>query len=134
MSLVSEFQDFIAKGNVLDLAVAFVMGAAFNALVTALVTDIVTPIMGIPGHVNFAAITYTINGSTFLIGAFVNSVIAFISIAVAVFFFIIKPVQRMQNRMNKPQQAAATTKACPQCLSSIPLKAKRCAFCTSMVR
>ena len=134
MSMVSEFRDFIAKGNVLDFAVAFVMGAAFNALITALVTDIVTPIMGIPGHVNFAAITYSINGSTFLVGAFINSVIAFISIAVAVFFFIIKPVERIQNRIKKPQAPTSTTKVCPECLSVIPLEAKRCAFCTSVVK
>src|SRR5271155_4132975 len=92
MSLISDFTDFISKGNVLDLAVAFVMGAAFNAVVTALVTDIVTPLIGVPGQVNLAGLTYNVNGSIFLVGAFINSVIAFISIAVAVFFFIVKPM------------------------------------------
>ena len=90
MSLLSDYKNFITKGNVLDLAVAFVMGAAFNALVTALVTDIVTPLIGIPGHVNFSSISFTINGSTFLLGTFLNSVIAFVTISIAVFFFIIK--------------------------------------------
>lgn len=131
MSLVQEFRDFIVKGNVLDLAVAFVMGAAFNALVTALVTDLVTPLIGVPGHVNFADITYTINGSTFLVGAFVNSIIAFLSISVAVFFFIIKPVSKLQ----KPKQAPAPdTRDCPYCLSKVPIKATRCPFCTSMLK
>lgn len=134
MSLLGEFKAFISKGNVIDLAVAFVMGAAFNAVVTALVTDIVTPIIGIPGHLNFADITYTINGSTFLLGAFINSVIAFASIAVAVFFFIIKPMAKLQGLTAKQKkEAAPDTKECPQCLSKIPLKAKRCAFCTSEV-
>jgi large conductance mechanosensitive channel len=132
MSLLQEFQSFITKGNVIDLAVAFVIGAAFNAVVTALVTDIVTPLIGIPGHVNLAGITFTVNGSTFLIGAFVNSVIAFLSIAIAVFFFVIKPMAKMQKATSKPQPAAAPdTKTCTECLSKIPIMAKRCAFCTS---
>jgi large conductance mechanosensitive channel len=132
--MLTEFKDFALKGNILDLAVAFVMGAAFNALVTALVTDIVTPLIGIPGHVNFAAVTYTINGSTFLLGAFVNSIIAFLSICIAVFFFIIKPVSKMQ-ALKKPKEAAAPkTKVCPYCISNIPINATRCAFCTSKIK
>lgn len=135
MSLVSEFRDFVVKGNVLDLAVAFVMGTAFSAVVTALVTDIITPIIGIPGAVNFDAITYTIHGSTFMIGAFINALIAFLSIAVAIFFFIIKPVSKVQNKLKKPAAPGEpTTKECPYCLSTIPIKATRCAFCTSKLK
>ncbi len=134
MSLVTDFKDFISKGDVLDLAVAFVMGAAFNTVVTAMVTDIVSPLIGVPGHVNFASITYTVNGSTFLIGAFINSIIAFLAIAIAVFFFIIKPVAKLNN-LKKPKNAPGpTTKTCPYCLSAIPLNATRCAFCTSQLK
>ncbi len=131
MSIISEFKDFISKGNVIDLAVAFVMGAAFNAVVTALVTDIVTPLIGVPGSVNFAALTYTVNGSTFLFGAFINSIIAFLSITVAVFFFIIKPMEKVKG---KPKDVPADTKNCPYCLSKIPIKATRCPNCTSKLK
>ena len=134
MSLLDEFKAFISKGDVLDLAVAFVMGAAFNAVVTAMVTDIVTRLIGIPGHVNFASITYTINGSTFLLGAFVNSVIAFLAIAVAVFFFIIKPISKLQALGKPTAPPAPNTKNCPYCISNIPLKATRCPFCTSELK
>lgn len=132
MPLIDELKGFIFRGNILDLAVAFVMGAAFNALINALVTDIVTPIIGIPGHVNFASITYTINGSQFLIGAFINSVISFISIAIAIFFFVIKPMSKLSSlNKNPPQPVPPASKACPYCTSSIPIKAIRCPFCTS---
>ncbi len=132
MSILGEFKDFIMKGDVVDLAVAVVIGLAFNAVVTALVVDIITPIIGIPGHVNFASITYTINGSTFLIGAFLNALITFLSVAVAVFFFVVKPVEKMKNFNKKPVEAKTPdTKKCPYCLSDISLKATRCAFCTS---
>ncbi len=135
MSLIEEFKSFISRGNVIDLAVAFVMGAAFNSLITALVTDIVTPIIGIPGHVNFASITYTINGSTFLVGAFINSAISFLSIAVAIFFFIIKPMSKLGSLGKKPSTIPSpTTKSCPYCISSVPIKATRCPFCTSKLK
>ncbi len=130
MSLIEEVKSFIVRGNVIDLAVAFVIGAAFNSLVTALVTDMVTPIIGIPGHVNFASLTYTVNGSTFLVGAFINSVISFLSIAFAIFFFIIKPMSKLKPASTGPAPAP-TTKECPYCFSSIQIKATRCPFCTS---
>ncbi len=130
MSVISEFKDFISKPDVLDLAVALVIGLAFNAVVTAMVTDIVTPVIGIPGHVNFTSIAYTVNGSTLLVGSFLNAVITFLTIAVAVFFFIVKPASKLKS-MKKPEPAAPDTKVCPYCLSKIPIKATRCAFCTS---
>ncbi len=131
MSLVQEFKDFIMKGDVIDLAVAVVVGLAFNTVVTAFVTDIVTPLIGIPGHVNFATLTYTINGSTILFGTFVNAVINFITIALVVFFFIIKPMSKIKEKTTKKVTLSPTTKQCPECLSVIPIGAKRCAFCTS---
>jgi large conductance mechanosensitive channel len=132
MSLLEEFKAFMTKGDVIDLAVAVVVGVAFNAVVTAFVTDIITPIIGIPGHVNFASFTYTINGSTFLIGTFINAIISFITIALVVFFFLVKPASRFK----KPEviKEPPPTKTCPECLSQIPAKARRCAFCTSKVR
>jgi large conductance mechanosensitive channel len=134
LSLASEFKDFIMKGDVVDLAVAVVIGLAFNAVITALVADIVTPLIGIPGHVNFAAYTYTINGSVFMVGSFVNAVISFATIAVVVFFFIVKPANKLKERAAKKNVAAPTTKICPECLSTIPIGAKRCAFCTSKLK
>jgi large conductance mechanosensitive channel len=131
VSLATEFKDFIMKGNVIDLAVAVVIGVAFNAVITAFVSDIITPLIGIPGHVDFSALTYTINGSVFMVGSFVNAIIAFITIALVIFFVIVKPVTKMKERAEKKQQVSPTTKTCPECLSIIPLKAKRCMFCTS---
>src|SRR5271157_4997922 len=95
MSLFADFKNFLMKGDVIDLAVAVVVGVAFNAVVTAFVTDIITPLIGIPGHVNFASLTYTINGSVFMVGLFINAIINFITIALVVFFFIVKPVAKM---------------------------------------
>lgn len=133
MSLANEFKDFILKGNVIDLAVAVVIGVAFNAVITAFVTDIITPLIGIPGHVDFSSLTYTINNSVFMVGSFVNAIIGFITIALVIFFFVVKPVSKMKEMTSKKPIAPPNTKQCPECLSNIPLKAKRCAFCTSKV-
>ena len=131
MSLVGDFKAFINKGDVLDLAVAFVMGAAFNALVTNLVTDIVTPLIGVAGHFDFSSIQYTFNGSTILLGAFINAIISFITIAVAIFFFVIKPMAKLNGTQKPNPPAPPDTKECSYCISKIPLKATRCPFCTS---
>jgi len=133
MSLTSELKDFIMKGDVIDLAVAVVIGVAFNAVITAFIGDIITPLIGIPGHANFATLTYTINGSVFYLGLFINALISFITIALVIFFFIIKPVSKMKEMTSKKAVATPTTKQCPQCLSVIPIGAKRCAFCTSQL-
>ena len=134
MSIVSEFLDFISKGDVIALATAVVFGVAFNSVITALVVDLITPLLGVPGHVNFNSITYTVNGSTFLVGPFVSSIINFIVIALVVFFLIVRPAQRFAARKAAGKEKSPTTKVCPQCLSNIPIKAKRCMYCTSRVR
>ncbi len=136
MSLGSEFKDFIMKGNAIDLAIGVVVGVAFNAVVTALVSDIITPLIGIPGHVNFSAYTYTVNGSVFMVGAFVNALISFITIAIVVFFFVVKPISKMKeaSAAKNKKEEKATTKKCQECLSEIPIAARRCAFCTSEVK
>jgi len=132
--MFAEFKTFVLRGNVVDLAVGIVIGSAFGAVITALVKDLITPLIAaIFGKPNFAAIAFTINSSTFLIGEFINAVVAFILVAFAVFFFVVKPVNFMVARSRKEPPADPTTKKCAQCLSEIPLDAKRCAFCTEPV-
>jgi large conductance mechanosensitive channel len=127
------FKEFVFRGNVLDLAVAVVMGAAFSAVVTALVKDIITPLIAaIVGAPDFSAIALTVNGSKILIGAFLNEVLAFLLMAIAVYFFIILPVNHLMERLRRGEVPPdPTTKKCPECLSEIPIAARRCAFCTS---
>jgi large conductance mechanosensitive channel len=131
--MLQGFKQFILRGNVLDLAVAVVMGVAFGAVVTALVKDIITPfIAAIVGNPDFSAIEFTINGSKFPIGDFINAVISFILIAAAVYFFIVLPMNTLLARMRRGEAAPdPTTKKCPECLSDVPIAARRCAFCTS---
>jgi large conductance mechanosensitive channel len=129
-----EFAKFIAQGNLIQLATAFVMGAAFSALVTALVADIITPLIGVAGKFNFSAWNTSVNGSVFQQGLFLNALISFITIALVVFFLIALPYQRYLDRKAARAKAAApTTRTCPECLSTIPIGAKRCSFCTSVV-
>jgi large conductance mechanosensitive channel len=130
--MLQGFKQFILRGNVLDLAVAVVMGVAFGAVVTALVKDIITPfIAAIVGKPDFSAIEFTINGSKFPIGDFINAVISFILIAAAVYFFIVLPMNTLLARMRRGEAAPdPTTKKCPECLSDVPIAARRCAFCT----
>jgi large conductance mechanosensitive channel len=133
-SIRDDFGKFITRGNLVQLAIAFVMGAAFSALITALVDDIFTPLIGTAGHFDFSAWKYTVNHSQFLQGEFINALIAFVTIAVVVFFAIALPYQRYVDRKEaKAPKPAATTRACPECLSQIPIAAKRCSFCTSAV-
>lgn len=131
--MLKGFRQFILRGNVLDLAVAVVIGAAFGAVVTALVKDLLTPLIAaIIGEPDFSAITFTVNGSKFLIGDFINALFSFLAIAAAVYFFVIVPVNAMQARMRRGETPPdPTTKACPECLSNVPIAAKRCAFCGS---
>jgi large conductance mechanosensitive channel len=131
--MIEEFKKFILRGNVVDLAVGVVMGAAFGSVVTALVKDLITPIVSIPGKVNFPNQSVTIGGGVFLYGDFLNTVISFLLIAVSVFFFIVRPVNWLMERRKSETPVEPVTRECPQCLSSIPVKARRCAFCTSEV-
>ena len=127
------FKKFLLRGNVVDLAVAVVIGAAFGAVVQALVKDIVTPIIGAFGGVpDFSAWFFTINGSKFLIGDFINALLGFVIIAAVVYYFVVLPVQRLMDRYKgEPPVAPVTTRECPYCLSKVPLAATKCAFCTS---
>jgi large conductance mechanosensitive channel len=127
------FKEFVLRGNVLDLAVAVVIGAAFGAVVTALVKGILTPLIGaVVGQPDFSALTVSVNGSTFLIGDFINAVISFLLISAAVYLFVIVPVNAIVARRRRGESPAdPTTKKCEECLSEVPIAARRCAFCTS---
>ncbi len=127
------FKQFLLRGNVLDLAVAVLMGAAFGAVITALVKDLITPLIAaIVGQPDFSAIAFTINNSKFLVGEFINAVVSFLLIATAVYFFVVVPVNRILARMRRGEAAPdPTTKKCPECLSEVPIAARKCAFCTS---
>ena len=129
------FRQFILRGNVLDLAVAVVLGAAFGAVVTALVKDLITPLIAaIVGKPDFSAITFTVNGSKFPIGDFINALISFLLIAAAVYFFVVLPVNALLARIHRGEAPPdPTTKKCPECLSEIPIAARRCSECTSVV-
>ena len=128
------FKQFLLRGNVVDLAVAVVMGATFGAVVTALVKDLLTPfIAAIVGKPDFSAITFTINHSQFLIGDLLNAVISFVLIAAAVYFFVVLPINALIQRSRKEPTPDPTTRKCPECLSEIPIAARRCAFCTAVV-
>ena len=127
------FKEFILRGNVLDLAVAVVMGAAFGAAVTALVKDLLTPfIAAIVGAPDFSGIALSVNGSKLLVGDFLNAIIAFLMLATVVYFFVVLPVNSLMARLKRGEVAPdPTTKKCPECLSDIPIGARRCAHCTS---
>ena len=126
------FRKFLLRGNVVDLAVGIVIGAAFGAVVTALVKDLVTPIIAaIGGKPDFSQLSFSLNGSRFNYGDFLNALIAFLVIAAAVYFFVILPVNRLMVRFKPSAEEPTPTKDCSYCLSSIPVAATRCAFCTA---
>ncbi|MGH8990202.1 MAG: large conductance mechanosensitive channel protein MscL [Acidimicrobiia bacterium] len=132
--MLKEFKAFILRGNVIDLAVAVVIGAAFKAVIDVVVKGLVTPVLAIPGEQpSLAALTLKIGGAEFLYGAVIDELINFLAIAAAVFFFIVRPVTKMMDRRTTEPEVAATTRDCPYCLSSIPIAATRCAFCTADV-
>jgi len=132
--MLKDFKTFLLRGNVVDLAVGIVVGAAFGAVVTALVADLITPIVAaIIGKPNFSSLTFTINGSHFRYGAFLNALIAFLTIAAAVFFLVVQPVNALMARHRTEPDVDAETAPCPECLSDIPRSARRCAFCGSEV-
>lgn len=124
------FRDFIARGNVIDLAVAVVIGTAFGAVVASLVADLITPLIAaVAGEPDFSELTFDINDSEFRYGSFVNALIAFLSVAAAIYFLIITPLNAVERRLHGPE--GAKTRDCPHCLSAVPVAATRCAFCTS---
>ena len=130
-SILEEFKAFIMRGNLIELAVAFVLGLAFAALVTAFVADLITPIIAaIFGKPDFSSLDFTINGSRFAYGDFLNALITFISIAAAIFFFVVKPMEAITARRGPVE---ASQRECPECLSEIPVAARRCAYCTAEV-
>lgn len=134
-SWLSEFKEFITRGNMVDLAVAVVIGVAFGAVITALVKDLITPLIAaIGGQPDFSAVAFTIHNSTFKIGDFINALVSFVIVAAVIFFLVIKPLNAFMALRKKPEaEAEATTRECPYCLSEIPVKATRCAYCTAEV-
>jgi large conductance mechanosensitive channel len=131
--MLKEFRDFVLRGNVVELAVAVVIGAAFGAVVTAFVSSFITPLIAaIGGKPDFSALAFTINGSRFTYGLFLNALISFLIIA-AVIFFLVRPLNALMARSRPEPAVGETTRACPECLSDIPEAARRCAFCTTEV-
>jgi large conductance mechanosensitive channel len=131
---MKDFRDFILRGNLVDLAVAVVLGTAFAAVVAALVADLITPLIAaIGGQPNFSGLSFTIHKSHFLYGAFFNALITFVVVAAVLFFLVIKPVNALMKRFRPEPTVEVTTRECPECLSSIPVAARRCAFCTAEV-
>jgi large conductance mechanosensitive channel len=131
--MLKEFKQFLLRGNVVDLAVGVVIGAAFGTVVTALVTDLLTPLIGAIAKVpDLGTLSFTIRGSEFMYGHFINALISFILVAAAIFFFVIKPMNFLVSRSRK-ETVDPTTKKCGECLSEVPLEAKRCSFCTQLI-
>jgi large conductance mechanosensitive channel len=131
--VLKDFKTFVLRGNVVDLAIGVMIGVAFGAVVTGIVADILTPFITIPGKVNFASLSFTIGHSKFLYGAFINTLIAFILLALVLFFFVVRPINSLNARRNRGENTDPSTRDCPECLSVIPIAAHRCAFCTSEV-
>ena len=132
--MLKEFRNFILRGNVVDLAVAVVIGAAFTAVVNAVVADIVTPLIAaIGGEPDFSGLAFHINGSAFRYGHLLNTIISFLVIATVVFFVVVKPLNALTARLKPAPPVDKPTRACPECLSDIPQPARRCAFCTAEV-
>lgn len=127
--MLKGFRAFVFRGNVVDLAVAVVIGAAFGAVVKAFVDDLLSPLIGIPGRLDLGNATFVVNGSEFRYGAFLNALIAFTLVAVVVYFAVVAPISRVRERLVKPP-VDVDTHQCPECLSTIPKRARRCSFCT----
>jgi len=133
-SMLKEFREFILRGNLIDLAIAVVIGTAFGAVVTALVADVLTPLIAaFGGEPDFSKLTFELNGSTFRYGHFLNALLAFLMVSAVIFFLVLKPVNALMSRRKVDRPSDAKTCSCPHCLSDIPVAATRCAFCTSEV-
>ncbi len=133
MSVVSEFKEFILKGNVVDLAVGVLIGGAFGGLVKAFTTDLITPLISAfgGGKTNFGDYAPQIGATKFLVGDFINSIVSFLLLALIVFFFVVKPINVLTSLSKPSTPEPESTTECPECLSKIPIGAKRCAFCTA---
>src|SRR5580704_13492153 len=128
------FKEFLLRGNVVDLAVGVVVGAAFGAVVGALVKDLLTPLIAaVVAKPDFSAFSFTLNGSKFLYGDFLNAVLSFLIVAAAIYYLVVLPINALVARARREPPADPTTKKCPECLSEIPIGARRCAFCTSVI-
>src|SRR3989475_4873357 len=133
--MLSGFKQFILRGNVVDMAVGVVIGAAFATVVTAFTKDLLTPLIAaIAGKPDFSAITFTIHGSLFPIGDFINAAVSFLLVAAAVYFFVVTPINALVSRMRKASAPAdPTTKKCPECKMEVPVDARRCSHCSQPV-
>ncbi len=132
--MLKDFKQFLLRGNVVDLAVGVVIGAAFGSIVTALVTDLITPLIAAVAKVpDFSGMYFTLHGSKFMYGHFVNAFVSFLLVSSSVFFFVVKPMNALILRSRKEKSIDPTTKKCPECLSEIPIEAKRCSHCTQVV-
>jgi large conductance mechanosensitive channel len=132
--MLKDFKAFVLRGNVVDLAIAVVIGAAFGAVVKAFISGLVTPLLAIPGNAaSLADLKFTISDSQFLYGSVLDAIVNFVVVAAVLYFFVVRPVNILMARRKTEPEVLATTRDCPYCLSSIPLAATRCAFCTADV-
>jgi large conductance mechanosensitive channel len=132
--MLNEFRDLILRGNLIDLAVAVVIGTAFTAVVTSLVATMITPLIAaVGGEPDFSALSFTITGSEFRYGELINALLAFLIVATVLFLFVIQPVNALLTRLRTEPPVAEETQPCPECLSEIPIAAQRCAFCTTQL-
>ena len=132
--MLKEFRDFVLRGNVVELAVAVVIGAAFGAVVASLVENLITPLIGaIGGEPDFGGLTFTINGSKFGYGEFINALLSFLIVAAVIFFLVVRPLNKLMEKLKPGKPVDNPTRACPECVSDIPVQARRCAFCTAEV-
>jgi len=132
--MLKEFKKFLLRGNVVDLAVGVVIGASFGTVISALVSDLLTPLIAAIVKVpDFGDLTFILNGSQFMYGHFINAIISFVLVAAAVFFFVVKPINALIAKSKKEPTVDPTVKKCPECLSEIPVGAKRCMYCSQIV-
>lgn len=133
--MLKGFKQFVLRGNVLDLAVAVVIGGAFGKIVSALVADLLTPLIAlVGGKPDFSAIKFTLHGTIFKLGDFLNELVSFLLIAIAIYFFVVAPMNALNERRKRGEAPPApTTKKCPECLTEVPIAARRCAACTSLL-
>ena len=131
--MLKDFKAFILRGSVVDLAVGIVIGAAFGTVVSSFVKILLSPLVSIPGKVNFSSLHVQVRHSVFAYGQFLNDIISFVIIAAAVFYFVVRPVNTLMARRRTDVDAESETRPCPECLSTIPVQARRCAFCTAEV-